>query len=147
MGMYRIGQAAELLGVSADTVRRWIDSGRLLAERTARGQRMIESAELARFVAEISESERPQGLRAQSVRNHMTGIVIQVTKDGVAAQVEIQAGPFRLVSLITRDAADELNLEPGVLAVASVKSTNLTVQLPPTSSSKTPSNPRGTASR
>lgn len=131
MGTYKIGQVAAVLGVSPDTVRRWVDAGRLPAQRSSGGQRMIDGEALARFVETISEADRPDEFRAQSVRNHMSGIVVKVTKDKVAAQVEMQAGPFRLVSLITSDAADELGLVPGMLAVASVKSTNLTIELMP----------------
>src|ERR1700737_2935245 len=100
MGLYRIGQVAELLGVSVDTVRRWVDAGRLPAERTNGGRRLIDGAQLARFVTETSESQEPGGYRAQSARNHLTGIITKVTKDGVAAQVEMQAGPVRLVFLV-----------------------------------------------
>jgi molybdopterin-binding protein len=127
---YRIGQAAELLGVSADTVRRWVDAGRLTAERTGGGQRLIDGADLARFVVAAAEDHEPEGLHVQSARNHLTGIVTRVIKDGVAAHVEVQAGPFRLVSLMTREAADDLELEPGMVAVASVKSTNVWIELP-----------------
>lgn len=130
MGTYRLGQVADLLGVSVDTVRRWVDTGRLPAERTGGGQRLVEGADLARFVTTLAEPHEPEGYRAQSARNHLTGIVTRVVKDGVAAQVEIQAGPFRLVSLMTREAADELELAPGMLAVASVKSTNVVIELP-----------------
>lgn len=130
MSQYRIGQVAELLGVSVDTVRRWVDAGRLPAERTNAGRRLIEGSELARFVTETAATDEPGTFRAQSARNHLTGIVTKVTKDGVAAQVEVQAGPFRLVSLMTREAADELNLEAGMIAVASVKSTNVVIELP-----------------
>ena len=94
------------------------------------GRRLIDSAQLARFVTDTSESQEPGGYRAQSARNHLTGIITKVTKDGVAAQVEMQAGPFRLVSLMTREAADELDLKPGMVAVASVKSTSVVIELP-----------------
>jgi len=119
-----------LLGVSGDTVRRWVDAGRLTAERTNGGRRLVEGAELARFVVASAEDHEPEGLQIQSARNHLTGIVTKVVKDGVAAQVEVQAGPFRLVSLMTREAADDLGLEPGMMAVASVKSTNVWIELP-----------------
>jgi molybdopterin-binding protein len=146
MATYRIGQVAELLGVSVDTVRRWVDAGRLRAERTGGGRRLIDGGELARFIVEITESDHPEGFRAQSARNHMTGIVTRVIRDRVAAQVEMQAGPFRLIALITRDAADELDLAPGVLAVASIKSTNVTIELPETPPNARPSTrPRETA--
>ena len=130
MATYRIGQVADLLGVSVDTVRRWVDTGRLPAERTGGGQRLVDGVDLARFVTTKADPQEPDGYRAQSARNHLTGIVTRVVKDGVAAQVEIQAGPFRLVSLMTREAADELELAPGMLAVASVKSTNVVIELP-----------------
>jgi len=128
--VYRIGQVAELLGVSVDTVRRWVDTGRLPAERTGGGRRLVDGAELAKFVTSNSEPHEPGGFRAQSARNHLTGIVTRVIKDGVAAQVEVQAGPFRLVSLMTREAAEELELAPGMVAVASVKSTSVVIELP-----------------
>ena len=130
MGLYRIGQVAELLGVSVDTVRRWVDAGRLPAERSDGGRRLIDGAQLARFVTDTAQADEPGGYRAQSARNRMTGIVTKVTKDGVAAQVEMQAGRFRLVSLMTREAADELDLQPGMVAVASVKSTGVVIELP-----------------
>src|ERR1700704_496255 len=130
MGLYRIGQVAELLGVSVDTVRRWVDAGKLPAERTNGGRPLIDCAPPARFVTETSESQEPGGYRAQSARNHLTGIITKVTKDGVAAQVEMQAGPFRLVSLMTREAPDGLAPQPGMVAVASVKSTSVVIELP-----------------
>lgn len=131
MPSYRIGQAAELLGVSADTVRRWADTGRLKVARTSGGQRLIDGAALARFAIELAESaEAAETVASQSARNRFPGIVTRVVKDKVAAQVEIQAGPHRVVSLLTREAADELKLKPGVLAVAVVKATNVVVELP-----------------
>lgn len=128
MTTYTVGQAAALLGVSADTVRRWADGGRLPTARTAGGRRLIDGAALARLAVSVGgETELPGP--AESARNHFTGIVTQVTKDKVMAQVELQAGPFRIVSLMSREAADELNLAPGVLAVASIKATNVVVKL------------------
>ena len=125
-----MGHAAELLGVSVDTLRRWADSGQLATGRTEGGQRVVSGVELARFAA-AAAAESPAGAGATlSARNRFTGLVTRVVKDGVMAQVEIQAGPHRVVSLITREAADEMNLEPGVLAVAAVKSTNVVVELP-----------------
>ena len=125
-----MGQAAELLGVSVDTVRRWADSGRLLTRRTSGGQRLVDGAALARLSLELAEAPEPEPIVGQSARNRFTGIVTRVVKDKVAAQVEIQAGPHRVVSLMTREAADELALAPGVLAVAAVKATNVVVELP-----------------
>ena len=130
MEEYRIGQAAELLGVSVDTVRRWADGGKLTTRRTAGGHRVVEGADLARFAAEAAEAPEPGPITGQSARNRFTGIVTRVVRDRVAAQVELQAGPHRIVSLMTREAADELGLEPGMLAVAAVKATNVVVELP-----------------
>ncbi|MEY2588489.1 MAG: hypothetical protein QOJ67_473 [Acidimicrobiaceae bacterium] len=129
---YQVGQAAELLGVSADTVRRWIDGGRLKASRSAGGPRTIAGTDLARFAVELAEqaADDPE-LRGRSARNRFEGIVTKVVKDTVMAQVEIQAGPHRVVALISREAADELGLAPGVLAAGSVKSTSVVVELPP----------------
>lgn len=126
----RIGQAAELLGVSDDTVRRWVDSGRLAARRTPGGRRVIDGAELARFAADQARPMERPVVGAESARNRLTGIVTKVTSDTVMAQVEIQAGPYRLVSLMSREAADELGLVPGVVAVAAIKATNVIVELP-----------------
>jgi molybdopterin-binding protein len=127
---YKIGQAAGLLGVSPDTVRRWADSGRLPVTRTAGGRRLIDGAALAKFAITVSASPELGPVVSESARNRFTGIVTKVTKDKVMAQVELQAGPFRVVSLMSREAADELALVPGVLAVASVKATNVIVELP-----------------
>jgi molybdopterin-binding protein len=126
----RIGQAAELLGVSADTVRRWADDGRLPSRRTPGGQRVVDGAALAGLAAEQATAPEPGAIVSQSARNRFTGIVTRVVKDKVAAQVEIQAGTHRVVSLMTREAADELGLEPGALAVAAVKATNVVIEVP-----------------
>lgn len=128
---YRIGQVAELLGVSVDTVRRWADAGRLGARRTDGGQRVVDGAKLAEFLTSQRHVSEPDEAMAQSARNRFTGIVTKVAKDKLVAQVELQAGPHRVVSLMTREAADELGLVPGMLAVAAVKSTNVIVELPP----------------
>jgi molybdopterin-binding protein len=125
----RIGKAAEVLRVSPDTVRRLIDAGRIQTVRTAGGQRRIDRAALARYMA-AQPRQAPPVVVSESARNRFQGIVTRVAKDGVAAVVEMQAGPHRIVSLMTRDAADELGLKPGVLAVASVKSTNVVIELP-----------------
>jgi molybdopterin-binding protein len=131
MTSYRLGQVAELLGVSVDTVRRWADGGRLDARRTIGGQRVVDGPELAAFMASLRHAPEHDEVMAQSARNRFTGIVTRVVKDQVVAQVEVQAGPHRVVSLMTREAADELGLAPGVLAVAAVKATNVVVELPP----------------
>jgi molybdopterin-binding protein len=128
---YRIRDAAELLGVSDDTVRRWIEAGRLHALLDD-GRRVIDGAELAAFARQrADEPDAGTGrLAPTSARNRFTGLVTRVVRDAVMAQVEIQAGPHRIVSLISREAADDLGLEPGVLATAAVKSTNVVVELP-----------------
>ena len=132
MNLFRIRDAAELLGVSADTVRRWADSGRLATTADGSGRQAIDGVVLARFAEELAASNpvRVPRISRQSARNHFTGLVTKVTRDTVMAQVEIQAGPFRVVSLMSREAADDLGLVPGVLAVASVKSTNVVVEIP-----------------
>jgi molybdopterin-binding protein len=127
-GSVRLREAADLLGVSPDTVRRWIDAGRLEARRTRGGQRRIDALALARLAASTA-AERPAA--SGSARNRFRGIVTRVLRDRVTAQVEIQAGPHRVVSLISREAADELGLEPGVLAEAVVKATSVGVELAP----------------
>jgi molybdopterin-binding protein len=128
---YRISEVAELMGVSSDTVRRLVDSGQVRTRRvTPRGDRLIDGADLARFLAEQGSLAPAAPVGQESARNHFVGIVTRVLKDTVMAQVEIQSGPHRIVSLISREAADELRLEPGVRAVATVKSTNVTVELP-----------------
>ena len=114
---------------SEDTVRRWMDSGQIPAARTSGGRRRVDGAALAQFSVERAQSPTLQAV-AESARNHFPGLVTKVTKDKVMAQVELQAGPFRVVSLMSREAADELALVPGVLAVASVKATNVIVELP-----------------
>lgn len=127
---FRISEAARFLGVSDDSVRRWADAGRLELTTDASGRFVVEGAELARFAKEIVSTDPSLPLPVESARNHFPGLVTDVRKDGVMAQVEIQAGPHRVVSLMSREAADELGLEPGVAAVASVKATNVVVDLP-----------------
>jgi molybdopterin-binding protein len=127
---YKIGEVAALLGVSVDSVRRLADSGRLTTVRTSGGQRVVDGRQLARFMAATAADVQPETTVSRSARNHFPGIVTRVVKDRVMAQVEMQAGPHRLVSLISREAADELGLAPGVRAVAVVKATNVIVELP-----------------
>ena len=125
--------AAELLGVSDDTLRRWADSGRLATTSDESGRRAVDGGELARFAEELAAGTPVAvGRRVvrASARNRLTGLVTRVLKDGVMAQVDLQAGPFRVVSLMSREAAEELELAPGVLAVASIKSTNVIIELP-----------------
>jgi len=100
MSTYRIGEAADLLGVSADTMRRWADAGRVKVIRTSGGRRMIDGVDLARLAVELGESSEPEHAATRSARNSFTGIITRVVKDKVAAQVEVQAGPHRIVSLL-----------------------------------------------
>ena len=133
MGTFRVREAAELLGVSDDTLRRWAEAGRVETTTDATGRLAIEGVALAQLAEELATSTEHAEQRvvvAHSVRNRFTGLVTRVVRDTVMAQVEIQAGPHRFVSLLSREAADELGLEPGVLAVASVKSTNVAVEIP-----------------
>jgi molybdopterin-binding protein len=127
---YRIAEAATLLGVSDDTIRRWIDSSRLPAHRESGGPAVIDGGDLARVAAQLRDPPDPGTTRSSSARNRLTGIVTRVVRDTVMAQVEIQAGPFRLVSLMSREAADELGLDVGVRAVATVKATQVSVDIP-----------------
>ena len=126
----RVSEVAVLLGVSDDTVRRWVDAGRLAATRDQAGRVIAEGADVARLAQEAADPPAPGTTVAASARNRMRGVVTRVVKDGVMAQVEMQAGPFRVVSLMSREAADELHLEPGTVAVASVKATQVVVEVP-----------------
>jgi molybdopterin-binding protein len=133
MPTYRIKQAADLLGVSTDTVRRWADAGRLTTVTDSSGRHALDGAVLAQFAQELAataDRPAPSPVVSESARNRFLGLVTRVTRDTVMAQVEIQAGPHRIVSLMSREAADELGLEPGVLAIAAVKSTNVVVEVP-----------------
>ena len=127
MTSYRIGEAADLLGVSVDTVRRWVDTGRLTATRDQHGHRSVAGTDLAAFARSLAEHPEPGGGRS-SARNRLRGIVTAVTRDGVMAQVDIQAGPFRIVSLMSREAVDDLGLVVGSTATAVIKSTTVVVE-------------------
>ncbi len=131
MTTYRVAEAATLLGVSDDTVRRWIDSGRVAASSTS-GRTAIAGADLAELARSLADDpDRGDARAAQvSARNRLAGIVVAVKKDVVMAQVDMICGPYRLVSLMSAEAADELGLEPGSRIVASVKSTNVIVESP-----------------
>ena len=126
----RIGQAAELLGVSVDTLRRWETDGRLVTERTAGGQRVVPIAAVSRLLAERRRSAPARAIVAQSARNRFEGVVTRVERDAVAAVVEVVAGPHRLVSLMTAEAVDELGLAVGDEAICVVKATNVIVEIP-----------------
>lgn len=128
---YRVAEAAELLGVSTDTVRRWIDAGRV-PSATVDGRTVVPGADLAALAASlVDEADRTRTRSGEvSARNRMTGIVTRVVADTVMAQVEMVCGPYRVVSLMSAEAAAELGLEPGVRAIASVKSTSVVVERP-----------------
>jgi molybdopterin-binding protein len=123
---YRIGEAAGLLGVRVETLRRWEREGKVRVTRTMGGQRLVPAEEVARLLA--GRRDRPK-VTARSVRNRFPGVVTEVKRDGVATTVEILAGPHRILALITREAADEMQLEPGMHAVATVKATNVMVEV------------------
>jgi len=128
---YRIAEAAELLGVSSDTVRRWIEADRLPG-RVVDGRTTIPGVELAAFASSlVDEGERERtGASSVSARNRMRGIVTKATLDTVMAQIEMVCGPYRIVSLMSSEAARELGLEVGAPAIASIKSTNIVVERP-----------------
>ncbi|WNI15239.1 TOBE domain-containing protein [Actinacidiphila sp. ITFR-21] len=125
MQSYTIGQAARLLGVSPDTARRWADAGRVATYRDPSGRRLIDGPDLAAFSVELAQTDADPDGSHTTVRNAFPGIVTAVKLGDVAAQVEIQAGPHRVVSLVTREAVEELGLEVGAEAIARVKSTNV----------------------
>jgi molybdopterin-binding protein len=129
MPTYSLREAADLLGVSVDTARRWAESGRLSSHADGQGRRTLDGVELARFMATQSV-EAGGGSHTSSMRNRFTGIVTRVVRGDVAAQVEVQSGPHRFVSLLTREAVDELDLHEGDMAMAVVKSTNVAVEVP-----------------
>ena len=126
----RVGQAAEMLGVSVETLRRWETDGRLRMERSDGGQRVVEVAEITRLLEERRRAATDRPIVAQSARNRFPGIVTRIERDRVAAVVEVMAGPHRLVSLMTAEAIDELGLEVGREAVCVVKATNVIVEIP-----------------
>jgi molybdopterin-binding protein len=127
MSHVRISDAARFLGVSDDTVRRWVSGGSLSSVTDAAGRMAIEGRELAQFAKEHASSTHDSG-SASSARNRFVGLVTAVKSDAVMAQVEMQCGPFRVVSLMSSEAVDELGLEVGSVAVAVIKSTNVIVE-------------------
>ncbi|MEP6526196.1 MAG: TOBE domain-containing protein [Nocardioidaceae bacterium] len=129
MTVYRMTEAAALLGVSDDTLRRWVDAGRLDKAQTPDGVAGVDGVQLARVAREHADTPE-RGSSTSSARNRLRGIVTEVKRDTVMAQVELCCGPYRVVSLMSREAADALQLEPGVVAMASIKSTNVVVEVP-----------------
>jgi molybdopterin-binding protein len=136
MDRIRLGEAAALLGIGVDAVRRLVDDGTLRAVRSRGGQRLLDARSVAALAA-AREKRRPSRAAAVrpraargSPRNRFPGLVTRVLREGLVAQVEIQAGPHRLVAIVTREAADELGLRPGVEAVASVKAFHLSLEVP-----------------
>jgi molybdopterin-binding protein len=126
----RVSEAAALVGVSDDTIRRWADSGKLDLVKGESGPLVVDGRQLAALLKEIATESALAPAAKTSTRNRLTGIVTSVTKDTVMAQVELQAGPFRIVSLISREAVDELGIEVGTVAAATVKATSVSITLP-----------------
>lgn len=130
MTQLRISEAADLLGVSSDTVRRAVEAGRLTAGKDRSGRAVVEAADVARLAAEQSHAGEVGAVGTSSPRNQLRGVVTRVVSDTVMSQVDIQAGPFRLVSLLSTEAVQEMHLEVGSVVVASVKATHVTVGVP-----------------
>lgn len=130
MPQYRISEAAGLLGLSDDTVRRWVDSAEVDVTLDDAGRRVVDGAVLAARAVELAQTPHDPSSVGRSARNRFVGLVTRVLMDGVMAQVEIQAGPHRVVSLLSAEAVRELGLEVGSLAVAVVKATNVIVETP-----------------
>jgi molybdopterin-binding protein len=126
----RVSEAAALAGVSDDTIRRWAENGRLDLVKGESGPQLVDGVQLAQLLQELATESPLAPSTRSSTRNRITGIVTKVTKDTVMAQVELQAGPFRIVSLISREAVDELGLEVGTVATATVKATSVSIALP-----------------
>ena len=126
----RVGQAAEMLGVTVETVRRWEAEGRLRVDRSPGGQRLVSLGEVTRLLAERRKANTERPIVAGSARNRFPGIVTRIEKDRIAAVVEILAGPHRIVSLMTAEAVDEMGLRVGDQAVGVIKATNVIVEIP-----------------
>lgn len=129
-GLIRVGHAAEMLGVSVDTLRRWERAGRLTMARSEGGQRLVEVSQVARLLEQRRRDATDRPIVAQSARNRFPGIVTRIERDGVAAVVEVMAGPHRLVSLMTAEAVEDLRLAVGDEAVCVVKATSVMVEVP-----------------
>ena len=131
MAQMRISTAASLLGVSDDTLRRWVEAGRLASSADEQGRRVVDGAALAALAQELADGgldELDEGAGTRSARNHLTGIVTKVTSDLVMSQVELQCGRYRIVSLISTEAVRELGLEVGSVATAVIKATNVSIE-------------------
>jgi molybdopterin-binding protein len=126
----RVGQAAEMLGVTVETMRRWETEGRLQMERSSGGQRLVALADVTRLLAERRKTGSERSIVGGSARNRFPGIVTRIEKDRVAAVVEVIAGPHRMVSLMTAEAVEEMGLQVGDEAVCVVKATNVIVEIP-----------------
>ncbi len=126
----RIGEAAELIGVSVDTIRRWATDGTLKTTRSDGGQRLVAAAEVRRLMGARRKATPDRTIVAQSARNRFPGVVTKIVSDRVAATVEVQAGPHRLLSLLTAEAVRELRLKPGDQVICVVKATNVIVEVP-----------------
>ena len=127
---FRVSEAAALIGVSDDTLRRWAEAGRIEISKSDSGRHVVAGAQLADLAQELAAESPLAPTGRVSTRNRLTGIVTRITRDTVMAQVEIQAGPFRVVSLISREAVDELGLEVGSIAAATVKATSVGIEIP-----------------
>jgi molybdopterin-binding protein len=127
---FRIAEAAQLLGVSDDTVRRWVDAGALPVSTDASNRKVIDGARLAEFARSQAHAAPDPSVVGRSARNHLVGLVTEIVSDRVMSQVEMQCGPHRVVSLMSTEAVKELGLEPGSLAVAVIKSTHVVVETP-----------------
>jgi molybdopterin-binding protein len=136
MGRLRIGQAAEMLGVSVETLRRWEADGRLRVHRSAGGQRLVDVTVVARLLDDRRRASTDRPIVAQSARNRFPGVVTRIERDRVAAVVEILAGPHRMVSLMTAEAIDDLDLKVGDEVVGVVKATNVIIEIPAARDSK-----------
>jgi molybdopterin-binding protein len=130
MTLLRIGQAADLLGVSVDTVRRLVDKGDVAGTRSDGGQRFVDGESLAAHLVAQADAPEVGSAPTRSARNRFTGLVTKVAVEGLVAQVEVQAGPFRVVSLLTAEAVEDLGLAPGMVATASVKATSVVIEVP-----------------
>ncbi|MBI5160550.1 MAG: TOBE domain-containing protein [Micrococcales bacterium] len=138
MPQIRIGEAAGYLGVSDDTVRRWVDQGRLTGAADSAGRAVVDTAELARLARDTSRRAEDPSVVERSARNRFVGIVTEVVADTVMAQVELQCGPFRVVSLMSSEAVRELDLQVGSIAVAVIKATMVVVETPRQAATKGP---------